>query len=53
MRYILLQIAGITLLCVAAFIFHPIVGLAGTGLMLTVLGISLEATPPKKRNTEG
>lgn len=38
----ILQIVGITLLCVTAFIAHPIGGVAATGLLLTALGVSIE-----------
>lgn len=42
-----LQIAGITLLCVTAFLLHPAAGVAATGLMMVALGVSMENSKPK------
>ena len=38
----LLQCVGITIICVACYIVNPVVGLAATGMLVTVVGVSLE-----------
>lgn len=41
-----LQLVGITLFCVAAYIVHPVIGLACTGTAMIALGVSLERSRP-------